>query len=266
MGFRNSSMIDAFATVEDNIDPTTGQYKNRQVDIDQFNSFTSELRLSHHYHIGSSSSVLVGGVQLMNNDLNRKQLGKGTTGSDYDLTLVVPNDWGRDMHFKTQNIAVFIENLLYITPKLSVSPGFRVESGQTDFSGFIRYLNPAITPNTILHRFPLFGISTQYSIDKHNRVYGGFSQAYRPVILKDIVPASVLERTDKNLKDAHGYNAEIGLSGRRGKIHYDITAFIVQYNNRLGNLILNDSDGTPYIFRTTIGDSRTNETRSLYRI
>ena len=44
------------------------------------------------------------------------------------------------------------------------------------------------------------------------------SQAYRPVILKDIVPASVLERADKNLKDANGYNAEIGLSGRTGRL------------------------------------------------
>jgi hypothetical protein len=250
-------MIDAFATVKDAIDPATGQYKNRQVDIDKFNSFTSELRLSHYYQLGAMSSVLVGGVQVMSNDLNRRQLGKGTAGSDYDLTLVVPNDWGRDMHFRTKNVAVFVENLLYITPKLSVSPGFRLESGQTDFSGYIRYLKPEVVPNSIPHRFPLFGISAQYQMDTENRLYGGFSQAYRPVILKDIIPASVLERADKNLKDADGYNAEIGLSGRKGRWHYDLSTFLLQYNNRLGSLILNDPDGTSYIFRTNIGDSRT---------
>lgn len=257
LGLRNSVMIDAFATVKDAIEPSTGQFKNRQVDIDKFNSFTSELRLSHQYQLGAMSNVLVGGVQVMNNDLNRKQMGKGTTGSDYDLTLVVPNDWGRDMHFRTKNVAVFVENLLYITPKLSVSPGFRLENGQTDFSGSIRYLKPEVVPNSIPHRFPLFGISAQYRLDKDNRFYGGFSQAYRPVILKDVIPASVLERADKNLKDADGYNAEIGVSGRKGKVHYDITGFLIQYNNRLGNLILNDPDGTAYIFRTNIGNSRT---------
>lgn len=257
LGFRNSVMIDAFATVKDAMETATGQYKNRQVDIDKFNSFTSELRLSHYYQLGVMSNVLVGGIQVMNNDLNRRQLGKGTTGSDYDLTLVVPNDWGRDMHFRTKNVAVFVENLLYITPKLSVSPGFRLENGQTDFSGYIRYLKPEVVPNSIPHRFPLFGISAQYRINNENRVYGGFSQAYRPVILKDIIPASVLERADKNLKDAYGYNAEIGLSGRKGRLHYDLSAFLVQYNNRLSSLILNDPDGTSYIFRTNIGDSRT---------
>ena len=257
LGFRNSVMIDAFATVKDAVDPATGQYKNRQVDIDKFNSFTSELRLSHNYQLGGMSSVLVGGVQVMNNDLNRKQLGKGTTDSDYDLTLVGTDGWGRDMHFRTKNVAVFVENLLYITPKLSVSPGFRLESGQTDFSGYIRYLKPEVVPNSIPHRFPLFGISAQYRLDKDSRFYGGFSQAYRPVILKDIIPASVLERADKNLQDADGYNAEIGLSGRKGRLHFDLSAFLVQYNNRLGSLILNDPDGTSYIFRTNIGDSRT---------
>ena len=257
LGFRNSVMIDAFATVKDAIEPATFNYKNRQVDIDKFNSFTSELRLSHYYQLGRLGNVLVGGVQVMSNDLNRRQLGKGTTGSDYDLTLVGTDGWGRDMHFKTKNVAVFVENLLYITPKLTVSPGFRLESGQTDFSGYIRYLKPEVVPNSIPHRFPLFGISAQYRVDKDNRFYGGFSQAYRPVILKDIIPASVLERADKNLKDAFGYNAEIGTSGRKGRLHYDIGAFLMQYNNRLGSLILNDPDGTSYIFRTNIGDSRT---------
>lgn len=257
LGFRNSVMIDAFATVKDAIEPATGQYKNRQVDIDKFNSFTSELRLSHSYSLGNKSSVLAGGVQVMSNDLNRKQMGKGTTGSDYDLTLVGTEGWGRDMHFRTKNVAVFVENLLYITSKFSVSPGFRLENGQTDFSGYIRYLKPEVVPNSIPHRFPLFGISAQYRVDKDNRFYGGFSQAYRPVILKDIIPASVLERADKNLKDADGYNAEIGVSGRKGKVHYDITGFLIQYNNRLGNLILNDPDGAAYIFRTNIGNSRT---------
>jgi len=40
-------------------------------------------------------------------------------------------------------------------------------------------------------------------------------------------------------------------------LHYDLSAFLVQYNNRLGSLILNDPDGTSYIFRANIGDSRT---------
>ena len=63
----------------------------------------------------------------MNNDLHRRQLGKGTTGTDYDLTLVEPG-FVRDVHLKTTNIALFAENAFRITPKLTISPGIRLET------------------------------------------------------------------------------------------------------------------------------------------
>ncbi|MFD1819406.1 Fe(3+) dicitrate transport protein [Pseudarcicella hirudinis] len=257
-GDRNSVMIDAFANVPDAIDPATNQYKNRQVDIDNFNSLTTELRLVHQYQIGSMTSFLAGGIQYMNNDLHRRQLGKGTTGSDFDLTLVDPN-WGRDMHFKTSNVAVFVENLLYLTRKLTVSPGFRIENGATDMTGYIKNYKPEDIPNTIKHNFPLFGVNVQYRLKPDSRIYAGFSQAYRPVIFKDIIPGSVLELADKNLKDAEGYNLEAGINGKIGDVlTYDIGVFQLLYKNRLGQVVLNDANGQPYIFRTNVGNSLTN--------
>ena len=74
----------------------------------EFNSYTTEFRLLQQYRLGKQTSTLAAGVQYMNNDLHRTQLGKGTTGSDYDLTLVTPG-WGRDVHLKTKNIALFAE-------------------------------------------------------------------------------------------------------------------------------------------------------------
>ncbi len=44
-GTRNSVQFEGFADRPDQIDPITQQYKNRVVDIDQFNSRTSELRI-----------------------------------------------------------------------------------------------------------------------------------------------------------------------------------------------------------------------------
>ena len=91
LGARNSVQLDKTATIVDAIDPKTLQYVNRQVDIDHFNSYTIEARLLHNYQIGKSDAILVAGVQLMDNDLHRQQLGKGTTGSDFDLTFT--GDW-----------------------------------------------------------------------------------------------------------------------------------------------------------------------------
>ena len=257
LGTRSSVQIVALANVPDVIDPTTNQYKNRQVDIDNFNSYASELRLTKYYAIGNFKNTLVSGLRYINNDLHRQQLGKGTTGSDFDLTLVDPA-WGRDLHYKTQNVAFFVENIFYVTPQFNISPALRIENGVTKMSGYIKYLVPEKVPNEIKHAFPLFGVNTQYKFSNHLKIYGGWSQAYRPVIFSDIIPATALDVTDQNLKDASGYNAEIGIRGNhQQKIYFDITYFQIGYHNRIGSLILPDANGSNYVYKTNVGSSLT---------
>jgi len=257
-GNRSSVQLDAFANVPDNIDPATATYKNRQVDIDRFNSRTFEIKLLHKYNIGKVESMLATGVVYMNNDLHRQQLGKGTTGTDYDLSLVEP-EFGRDIHFKTNNVALFAENSFQLNKRWSISPGIRYENGNSKMEGVIKYYSADDLPNTIKHNFALLGLSTQYQLSNENSFYGGFSQAYRPVIFKDIVPASTYERIDKSLKDAYGYNIETGIRGKVFKhLQYDISYFRVLYQNRLGTLVFQDNAGQPYTYKTNVGNSVTN--------
>ena len=169
LGTRNSVQFIGFADAKDTINSITNQYKNRQVDIDQFNSITAETRIRHNYSLGLVKSVLSAGIQYMHNDLHRRQQGKGTTGSDYDLSLVTPG-WGRDLHFKTKNLAFFAENIFYLTDALSISPGVRMETGETNMIGEISYYDSAKLPLTIKHLFPLFGISTQYRLNESSQV------------------------------------------------------------------------------------------------
>jgi Fe(3+) dicitrate transport protein len=256
-GARNSVMLDAFANVKDSINTATNSYKARQVDIDNFKSYTSELRLVHQYDIAGFRNIVSGGIQFMHNKLRRRQLGKGTTGSDFDLTVTDPA-FGRDMYLKTSNVAVFVENMIFLTPKFTVSPGFRVESGMTDMTGKISYYDPTDLPNKIKHKFPLFGISSQYRISANSRAYAGFSQAYRPVVFKDIIPGSILERVDKNLKDAYGCNLEAGINGNlHDVLRYDIGVFQVLINHRMGTVAMKDENNNAYLYRTTTGDSKT---------
>ncbi len=257
-GSRNSVLIDAFANVPDTINRATGLYKSRQVDIDNFNSRTIELRMLQQYHIGKVQSKLATGFVYMNNDLHRRQLGKGTTGSDYDLSLVEPG-FGRDIHFKTNNIALFAENVFQLGSKWTISPGIRYENGDSKMDGIIKYYTVNQLPTTIKHNFALLGISSQYLLDKENTFYAGISQAYRPVIFKDIIPASTYEQIDKSLKDAFGYNAEAGVRGKLfSHLQYDISYFRVLYKNRLGTLVLQDNSGQSYTYKTNIGNSLTN--------
>jgi Fe(3+) dicitrate transport protein len=180
----------------------------------------------------------------------------GTSGSNYDLSLTDPT-FGRDLHFKTRNLALFVENLWKLHPRFSVTTGMRMESGESRMTGSIGYYPSASLPNTIKHSFPLFGINAQYDLSSAIQAYGGWSQAYRPVIFKDIIPASVFEISDKNLKDASGYNAEIGFRGKWKFLKWDLSGFYLQYNHRLGTLAQTDGAGNLQIFRTNIGNSGT---------
>lgn len=257
-GTRNSVQFIGFADAKDTVNPATGQYKNRQVDIDRFNSKTAEARIRHGYTVAGLQAVMAGGVQFMHNDLHRRQQGKGTTGSDYDLTLTNPV-WGRDLHFFTENMAVFAENIIYFNSSLSISPGFRWEYGATDMRGEIGYYDSAKIPLTIRHQFPLFGVNAQYRFGKICKIYGGISQAYRPVIFKDVIPASPIEVVNPDLKDARGYNAEIGMSGRwRDRLNYDLSYFHLRYNHRMGAMIMEDAAGQSYNYRTNVGNSATD--------
>ena len=126
-------------------------------------------------------------------------------------------------------------------------------------SGTINYLASEKVPNEIKHSFPLFGINAQYRISPTIRAYTGWSQAYRPVIFSDIIPPTTLDKTDPNLKDAFGYNAEIGVSGTvKDRLSFDVSYFQLQYNNRIGSLILSDGNGQNYVYKTNAGNTLTN--------
>lgn len=257
LGDRSSVQFIAFANVPDAHDPQTGEYAPRQVDIDGFRSITGEVRLSHSYSFGSRDATLATGLSINDNDLHRRQQGRGTRGADYDLTLS-SGTFGRDIHYRTDNVAMYVENMLHLTPRWSVVPGVRIESGITRMTGTLSYLDPTDVPTEIEHRFPLFGVRTEYQLVSNVELYGGWSQAYRPMILKDVLPESAIERIDPDLRDAKGWTLEAGARGLLGgSTYFDVSAFALHYDNRFGALLRTDAQGQPFLFKTNTGSSLT---------
>lgn len=258
LGERSSIRNDNPATVRDTINAATLTYNPRAADIDVFNSRTTEFRLLHIYELLHQQSALVAGAQYFNNNLHRRFTPNGgSTGTDYDMNIDPAKGWARDLNFKTQNIAFFIENKFQLNSRLSVTPGIRYEYGDSRMTGILSYYDPEDIPATIRHNFPLPGLSADFKINRQQNLYAGWSQAYRPVIFKDIIPGSVFERTDKDLEDAYGYNAEFGWRGAAGGLKWDIGAFRLQYNNRLGS-VSQEENGSVYVLRTNIGNSVTH--------
>ncbi len=59
--------------------------------------------------------------------------GKGTTGTDYDMT--VAGDYPRNIEFKSRNAAAFVENIFRVSDKFMIIPGLRYERLEGSASG-----------------------------------------------------------------------------------------------------------------------------------
>lgn len=252
-GQRNSVQFINTANIKDTVNTAIGSYNPRQVDRDYYDAFTTEARILHRYTVGKTHAVLSTGIRYSTELTKRKQKGVGTTGSNFDLSLVKP--YGIDLRFTTHNYAVFAENIFQFTRHFSFTPGVRYEIINSNLSGLI---NNATTPvNYKGNRyFPLFGAGLQYQVNRSTQLYGNISQAYRPYLYSTITPADRVDIIDPNLKDSKGYDIDLGYRGSyKNIVAFDVNAFYLFYGNRAGLLAEKDANNNPYLLTTNIGDA-----------
>ncbi len=254
IGERNSVGFTATPNIEDAINPTTNNFANRRVDRDYYKNFGLENRNIYKYKIGKINNNLAFGVRLYKVNTQRMQDGKGTTGSDFDLSI--EGRFVRDLDFTTENVAVFAENQFKVTDKFSVTPGVRYEyiqnTGEGRF-GISGGTDIAFPNKTISRSQPLFGLGLEYKFRTTN-IYANITQAFRPVLFSDLTPPAVTDVIDPNLKDASGFNADIGYRGTfKNYLNFDFSLFYLSYNNRIG--VINDPTQGTSLYRTNLGET-----------
>lgn len=253
-GQRNSVQFINLPNVPDTFNISLGSYNPRQVDRDYYSSFTTEVRILHSYFVGNFTSVVTGGLRFFSGTTKRRQKGVGTTGNNFDLDLVKP--YGIDLRFRTYNYAAFVENMLQLSSRFSVTPGMRYEIINTDLAGVIN--NATYSLNYRGKRsFPLFGIGLQYQASGETQLYGNISQAYRPYLYAAVTPADRIDKIDPNLKDTRGYDIDFGYRGRlQDYLVFDINGFYVFYGNRAGLITqVDNTTGSSYLLSTNIGNA-----------
>lgn len=253
-GERSSVQFINTPNVKDTINTTIGSYNPRQVDRDFYKGFTTEARFLHQYKLGDIFGKLAGGFRFFNEQTHRQQKGKGTTGSDNDMTLIAP--YGIDLRFNTINYAFFVENIFQLSEDFSITPGFRYEIINSDLNGVINNATFLVS-YTGNRSFPLFGLGTQYQVTKKSQLYGNISQAYRPYLYASITPADQIGVIDPNMKDSKGYDVDLGYRGEVSDlIRFDVNGFYLFYGNKIGKLTeVNSSNNSTYQLTTNIGNS-----------
>ena len=259
IGERNSVGFTATPNIEDAINQATNNFANRRVDRDYYKNFGLENRNIYKYKLGKINNNLAFGVRLYKANTQRLQYGRGTTGSDFDLSI--EGRFVRDLDFTTENVAVFAENQFKVTDKFSVTPGVRYEyiqnTGEGRF-GISGGTDIAFPNKTISRCQPLFGLGLEYKFRTTN-IYANITQAFRPVLFSDLTPPAVTDVIDPNLKDASGFNADIGFRGTfKNYLNFDFSIFYLSYNNRIGGIrqfVNNDPTQGTFIYRTNLGET-----------
>lgn len=258
--FSNRSLVwrneDGGPAALDIIDPATNAFASREVGSEDMHNTTGELRVSQKYKLGKQKSTIAGGLRYSYAWFKRQGGGEGTTNSDFDLSI--NGDWGYNLDFTTTNIAPFLENIFRVGNKFTITPGFRFEYLNSTAKGYKTEDDIKLTTSQSRNRyFPLFGTGLELKPTNNTSIYGNFSQAYRPIDYSQLEPLGVISRIDPDLKDAYGFNSDLGYRGTiKNYLNFDIGGFYMAYNNRIGIVLQTDpTTGDEYTLRTNIANS-----------
>jgi Fe(3+) dicitrate transport protein len=256
IGNRNSVGYLQSITVKDSINPATLGYNNRNVQVDKYRNYGLESRFITDYNIGKTDNTFSGGIRLYTGTTYRLANGKGTAGTDYNVSI--EGNWPRDIDFESRNAAVFAENIFRITDKILIVPGIRYEWLEGKANGRDGYTtggDEILLQNIKRSRsFLLAGIGSEYHITGGTEFYANFTQAYRPIQFANLQAPPSTDLIDPKLKDSKGYNIDLGYRGKvKDFLQFDVSGFYLQYNDRIGTITV---AGTPsYRMVTNVGNS-----------
>lgn len=233
IGNRNSVGFLQPVTVTDSLSARTLQ-------ADKYRNYGMESRLLTRYGSGKQRHHFSAGIRLYTGTTWRKADGKGTPGSDYDMTIT--SAYKKDIRFTSLNAAAFVENIFRLGERFIIIPGIRYEwlKATADVSRSRGFL--------------LAGVGTEYHISSTTELYANISQAYRPIQFANLQAPPTTDVIDPALKDAKGYNADLGYRGKvKEYLRFDLSVFYLQYNNRIGTITVNAP--STYRLITNVGNS-----------
>ena len=243
-------------------DLITGQYRN----------FGTEARMLHRYTLNGQHSTFLVGARFYRG-FTRNRQGDANDGSGPSFSFLNPKDLERsDYEFPSRNLALFAENLFNLSPRLSLTPGIRMEYIRTASDGY--YKQRVFSGGQVIFEqrledaqvnersFLLIGLGLGYQVKQGLEAYANFSQNYRAINFTDLAVVNPNLVVDSLLQDERGYNTDIGLRGTllEERLRFDLSAFYLRYNGRIG-LSEITIPGPVTIerqvaYRTNIGDAR----------
>ena len=250
----------------DQIDPI----EERDLIKGTFNNFGFEGRYLKNYELLKKNSFFVLGIKFYKSKTLSVQ-GPGSENSNADFNFYLdkyPSYQNQSNYiYPNENLAFFGENIFYVNDKLSITPGFRFENIITrsdgsykqinlDGAGNVIYNNEVFEKRKNTRRFVLLGIGISYKLNSGIEFYGNVSQNYRSVTFADMSIINPSYSINPDITDEKGVTTDIGVRGNiNKKISYEITAFNLLYNDRIGFIQKEFNDGSIKSERGNVGDA-----------
>ena len=255
--FSERSSIGNTSAINNQDGLVNNQYSNRTISQDFYKNFATEIRYIGKYSISKMNSTFSAGIRFFNGNTKRVR-GKGDRGIDYSLNYV-DGHYSSAFNFTNNNFALFAENLFKIG-KFTITPGIRYEYINSTTAGQLAIYSKdsslAAAKNKAVRSVFIMGLAASYHINNKLEIYSSISQAYRPINFSDITQQATTDSINPNMKDAKGWNADLGIRGSINKfIVFDISGYFQIYNNRVGSFRIEDNLVTR-LYRTNVGNSR----------
>lgn len=131
----------------------------------------------------------------------------------------------------TNTNSAFAENR-FSFGKLMVTPGVRVENIKQS----IEEKRGAKREKERTENVPLFGLGLAYHLTDESQLYANASEAYKPLTWSETIPTATGETVDGDIKEAKTLSTEIGYRGQTNLLNWDVSAFHIRYENRVGKV------------------------------
>ncbi len=271
IGFRGNFRTSESNPVRDSDfpDPVKGEYEIRDLIVGDFKNWSVEVRFLSSCKLFGKESIFLAGSKYYKAD-NTSIQGAGSNEVDADFNFISTDDYiSSDFILPNENFALFGESIYKFSDKFSLTPGFRFEYINTESKGTYTIVNRDAAGNPLPNTnnefddneakeraFILLGAGASYKPSDYVELYANVSQNYRSVTFSDIRTVNPTFIVDENIKDSKGLTADMGARGRWNEfISYDISAFGLFYNDRIGIVLESNGPNKGDRLRTNIGSA-----------
>ena len=238
--------------------------ENRNLITGEFKNVGNETRFLQLYNVGNNPWAFLLGARVYKG-YNRSRQGDADSTALPHFTFNEKQTQGSDYEFPSENFALFSEHIFRVGHKLSITPGVRYEMINTNADGSYKDVIYDLAGNVVFdttyyekksssRSFVIGGIGVNYKFSDTLDVYSNFSQNYKSINFSDMQIQNKNFKIDPDLKDETGYNFDLGVRGViNNKLNYDISGFMLLYDNRIGEIDrVDEQTFIPYRFRTNV--------------